>query len=147
MSHSSMLHSLTFMRRTHLLFARRTHPLFIDQISLIHASCLSFHVSATQPGASLTIPSCPWHVSRQAHSSMFRRPPFMRRTHLSFICRYCALASFLFLYPCITYTALCSLACFLSFSCIKSNIQRLTEEIRADGYEAPNCHIVVRSLV
>ena len=121
------------MRHTYLLF---THPLFMDQISLIHASCLSFHVSATQPGASLIIPSsCPWHVSRQAHSSMFRRSPFLCRTHLSFICRYCALASFLFLYPCITYTASCSLACFLSFLCIKSNFQRHTEEIRAGGYE------------
>ena len=34
-----------------------------------------------------------------------------------------------------------------SSSCIKSSVQRLIEEIRADGYKTPNSYIVVRSLL
>lgn len=34
-----------------------------------------------------------------------------------------------------------------SSSCIKSSVQRLIEEIQADGHKAPNSYIVVRSLL
>ncbi len=79
----------SFMRRTHFSFMCHIHPLFIYQLDFTYtfaASCLSFHVSATQPGTSLTS-LFSWHVSRRAHSTMFRRSLFMRRTHLSLMHR------------------------------------------------------------
>lgn len=79
----------SFMRRTHFSFMCHIHPLFIYQLDFTYtfaASCLSFHVSATQPGTSPTS-LFSWHVSRRAHSTMFRRSLFMRRTHLSLMHR------------------------------------------------------------
>lgn len=67
-SHLSMLHSIII----HAL-----HSSIINISDRLHSCILSLiHISSTQPGASLTIPSS-WHVSRQAHSSMFRRSPFI----------------------------------------------------------------------
>ena len=84
-------------------------------------------------------------------------------SHVSVI-RHCALGSFLFFpscinytalgplpyffsHSCITYMALCLLAFFLSSLCIKSSIQQLIEQIRADGYKTPNSYIVACFLV
>ena len=52
----------------HPVFPFIYQPGFIDSCA---ALCLSFHVSATQPRASLTCLS--WNVSRRAHSSMSMR--------------------------------------------------------------------------
>ena len=97
---------------------------------------------------------------RYMHSCIHSISP---SSHVS-VTRHYALALFLFFISCINYTALrplpyffshsyithtasCPLAYFLSSSCIKSSIQQLIKEIRADRYKTPNSHIVARSLV
>lgn len=148
-SHSSMLHSIT-IHASHSSIVHVSdglHACILSLFSCISNSAWSFAdhsfflaciKTGTQPHVQeITIYASHSFIVHLSHSSI---------VHIS-VTRYCALASLLFLYPCITYTASCSLACFLSFSCIKSNIQRLTEEIRADWYKAPNSHIVFRSLV
>ena len=151
------------MRRIHLSFMCRIHPMSMYQ--LIHAShsflvyvshSSNAHVSASRhlfmrcilslfPRISHSAWSPPDQCSRNHYScvALIYRS-CVALIHSSYI-SYTALRPQLVssLHPCITYTASCSLACFLSSSCIKSSIQCLVGEIRADGYKTPNSHIVV----